>query len=158
MNWAWGRRVIWFVSRLHPEKGHIYLFEALAALRMESPNLSCYLVGKGPERKALEESADKLGIAQSIRFLGWRDDALTILAAADLVMHPSLHEALPSALIEALALFPGEVREPKGGASGNVSLCRCSTMRSPSENRSTSSLNVISIPPRTLRHIFKDIV
>ena len=92
------------VSRLHPEKGHIYLFEALAALRKELPNVTCYLVGEGPERKSLEQSAAKFGIGQSIRFLGWRDDALTILAAADVVVHPSLHEALPSALIEALAL------------------------------------------------------
>jgi glycosyltransferase involved in cell wall biosynthesis len=92
------------VSRLHPEKGHIYLFEALAALRRESVTVTCYLVGEGPERKALKEGAEKLGVGQSIRFLGWRDDALAILAAADVVVHPSLHEALPSALIEALAL------------------------------------------------------
>lgn len=92
------------VSRLHPEKGHVYLFEALAGLRRESLNVTCYLVGEGPGRKSLEESAHKLGIGQSIRFLGWRDDALSILAAADIVVHPSLHEALPSALIEALAL------------------------------------------------------
>jgi glycosyltransferase involved in cell wall biosynthesis len=92
------------VSRLHLEKGHIYLFEALAALRKELLSFTCYLVGVGPERKSLERSAQELGIDQSIRFLGWRDDALTILAAADVVVHPSLHEALPSALIEALAL------------------------------------------------------
>jgi glycosyltransferase involved in cell wall biosynthesis len=92
------------VSRLHPEKGHVYLFEALAGLRRESLNFTCYLVGEGPELKSLEESAERLGIKQSIRFLGWRNDALPILAAADVVVHPSLHEALPSALIEALAL------------------------------------------------------
>jgi len=92
------------VSRLHPEKGHVYLFEALAGLRRESLNVTCYLLGEGPERKSLEESAERLGITQSIRFLGWRDDALPILAAADVVVHPSLHEALPSAVIEALAL------------------------------------------------------
>jgi len=91
------------VSRLHPEKGHIYLFEALAALRKELP-VTCYLLGEGPERRSLEQSVEKLGIGQSIRFLGWRDDALAIVAAADVVVHPSLHEALPSALIEALAL------------------------------------------------------
>ena len=91
------------ISRLHPEKGHIYLFEALAELRKESLNFTCYLVGEGPELKSLEQKAAKLGIGQSIRFLGWRDDALAILAAADCVVHPSLTEALPSALIEALA-------------------------------------------------------
>ena len=92
------------VSRLHPEKGHVYLFDALASLGRESLNVTCYLVGEGPERKSLEEKAVELGIGQSIRFLGWRDDVLPILAAADVVVHPSLHEALPSALIEALAL------------------------------------------------------
>ena len=92
------------VSRLHPEKGHVHLFEALAELRRESLNVTCYLVGEGPERKSLEERAAELGIGESIRFLGWRDDVLPILAAADVVVHPSLHEALPSAVIEALAL------------------------------------------------------
>jgi len=92
------------VSRLHPEKGHVYLFEALAELGRESLNVTCYLVGEGPERKSLEDRAQGLGIEKSIRFLGWRDDALLILAAADVVVHPSLHEALPSALVEALAL------------------------------------------------------
>jgi len=92
------------VSRLHPEKGHIYLFEALVKLKSESLGFSCYLVGEGPERKALEEKAEGLGIGPSVKFLGWREDALAIMSAADVVVHPSLHEALPSALIEALAL------------------------------------------------------
>ena len=30
------------VSRLHPEKGHIYLFEALAALKKEQLYVTCY--------------------------------------------------------------------------------------------------------------------
>jgi len=105
------------VSRLHPEKGHVYLFEALAELRRESLNVTCYLVGEGPERKSLEERAAKLGIGQSIRFLGWRDDALPILAAADVVAHPSLHEALPSAVIEALALSKPIVASDVSGVS-----------------------------------------
>ena len=108
------------VSRLHPEKGHIYLFEALAALGKELPNITCYLVGEGPERKPLEQSAEKLGIGQSIRFLGWRDDALAIVAAADVVVHPSLHEALPSALIEALALSKPIVASDVSGVSDIV--------------------------------------
>jgi glycosyltransferase involved in cell wall biosynthesis len=109
------------LARLHPEKGHIYLFEALAALREELLNVTCYLVGEGPERKSLEQTAEKLGIGQSIRFLGWRDDALAILAAADVVVHPSLHEALPSALIEALALSKPIVASDVSGVRDIVS-------------------------------------
>ena len=93
-----------FVSRLHPEKGHVYLFKALTVLKREVPAFSLYLVGEGAHRKLLEESAENLGIASCVKFLGWRDDVLEILAAADVVVHPSLHEALPSAVIEALAL------------------------------------------------------
>jgi glycosyltransferase involved in cell wall biosynthesis len=92
------------LSRLDTGKGHVYLFMALAVLKAELSEFSLYLVGEGPHRRVLEESAQTLGIASSVKFLGWRDDALEILAAADVVVHPSLHEALPSALIEALAL------------------------------------------------------
>ncbi len=60
--------------------------------------------GDGSERQTLVEEAGLLGIAERVRFLGWRDDALEIMAAADLVVHPSLHEALPSAVIEAVLL------------------------------------------------------
>jgi glycosyltransferase involved in cell wall biosynthesis len=45
-----------------------------------------------------------LGIETKVKFLGWRDNALVIMAAADVVVHPSLEDALSSAVIEALML------------------------------------------------------
>jgi glycosyltransferase involved in cell wall biosynthesis len=92
------------VSRLHAEKGHRFLFEAFAGLRHAFPGASLCLVGTGPDRDALGAAARKLGIEDAVHFLGWRDDALQIMAGADLVVHPSLHEALPSAVIEAVML------------------------------------------------------
>jgi glycosyltransferase involved in cell wall biosynthesis len=92
------------LSRLHHDKGHLYLFQALSRLKEEFPALSLYLVGEGPERDALAHSARQAGIDGMVKFLGWRDDALEILAAADVIVHPSLSEALCSALIEARAL------------------------------------------------------
>jgi glycosyltransferase involved in cell wall biosynthesis len=68
------------------------------------PDLHLYIVGAGPERVRLERTTLELGLATRVRFLGWRDDALSILGAADVVVHPSLHEALPSAVMEAIAL------------------------------------------------------
>jgi glycosyltransferase involved in cell wall biosynthesis len=92
------------VSRLHEEKGHRYLFEALASLRPEFPGATLCLLGTGPEHAALLASARRLGIDPAVRFLGWRDDALQVMWSADLIVHPSLHEALPSAVIEAVML------------------------------------------------------
>lgn len=92
------------VSRLHPEKGHRYLFDAWARLKQTGLAGRLFLVGTGAERNALEQLADQMDFGHTIRFLGWRDDALAIIAAADVVVHPSLHEALPSAVIEALML------------------------------------------------------
>ena len=94
-------RMLVTVSRLHPEKGLPVLLKAFAQLPSD---LQLYIVGTGPERLRLETLAAELGVASRTRLLGWRDDALSILAAADVVVHPSFHEALPSAVIEALAL------------------------------------------------------
>jgi glycosyltransferase involved in cell wall biosynthesis len=62
------------------------------------------LVGEGPHADELRSLTSQLGISNDVRFLGWRDDALSIIKACDIVVHPSLHEALPSVVIEALML------------------------------------------------------
>ena len=92
------------VSRLHAEKGHRVLFEAFSGLRQAYPAATLSLVGTGPERDALVAVVNVLALQGAVHFLGWRDDVLRILWAADLVVHPSLHEALPSAVIEAVML------------------------------------------------------
>jgi glycosyltransferase involved in cell wall biosynthesis len=92
------------VSRLHQEKGHVYLFRAFAALRSEGVDAVLHLVGVGPDEARLRAEAGRLAIADRVRFLGWRDDVLALMAAAEVIVHPSLHEALPSAVIEAVML------------------------------------------------------
>lgn len=92
------------VARLHPEKGHEFLFEAFARLRGTHPTATLTLVGTGPDREALAARTRELGMADAVHFLGWRDDALRVVWAADIVVHPSLHEALPSAVIEGIML------------------------------------------------------
>lgn len=92
------------VSRLHPEKGHAFLLQAFAQLVRDGLDAKLFLVGLGPLHDQLAESVQRYGLRDRVKFLGWREDALAILAAADLVVHPSLQEALPSAVIESLML------------------------------------------------------
>lgn len=92
------------VSRLFHRKGHQYLFQALAALTKNGLDATIYLVGDGDYKNTLKSLAQRLGIADRVKFLGWRNDALAIMAAADIIVHPSLEDALSSAVIEAIML------------------------------------------------------
>jgi glycosyltransferase involved in cell wall biosynthesis len=91
-------------SRLYHQKGHEYLFEALAPLIKSNLKVKLFLVGKGDFQPKLEELTEKHRIKDHVRFLGWRDDALEIMANADIIVHPSLEDALSSAVIESLML------------------------------------------------------
>ncbi|MGQ0543110.1 MAG: glycosyltransferase family 4 protein [Blastocatellia bacterium] len=92
------------VSRLFHRKGHKYLFEAFSDLVKDGLDATLYLVGEGDFRGELEAMCGRLGIAGRVEFLGWRNNALAIVAASDIVVHPSLEDALSSAVIEALML------------------------------------------------------
>ncbi len=99
-----GKPYLVCVSRLHEEKGHPFLLEAFSRLRRDFPEATLDLVGTGPEQGSLTALIQRAGLGESVRLLGWRDDALRIMWSADLIVHPSLHEALPSAVIEAVML------------------------------------------------------
>lgn len=92
------------VSRLFHRKGHQYLFEAFANLMKNGLDATLYLVGEGNYKETLEKLAKDLEIENNVKFLGWRDDALVVIAASDIVVHPSLEDALSSAIIESLML------------------------------------------------------
>jgi glycosyltransferase involved in cell wall biosynthesis len=62
------------------------------------------VVGDGPQRDELERLADDLGVASNIRFLGYRDDAIQILASSDILCHATLFEGMPMVVLEAMAL------------------------------------------------------
>jgi len=61
-------------------------------------------MGDGAEQEALQQMAERLGLAETALFLGYRSDARDIMAASDAVALPSLEgEGLPLSLLEAAA-------------------------------------------------------
>jgi glycosyltransferase involved in cell wall biosynthesis len=86
-------------ARLSDQKGHPVLLEAAARL----PEAIFALAGEGPEEAALRRLAERLGVADHVRFLGRRDDVPTLLAACDVFALPSLYEGSSLALLEAMA-------------------------------------------------------
>jgi glycosyltransferase involved in cell wall biosynthesis len=104
------------LGRLHPNKGFDLLLEALAATR----GIQLRIAGDGPLRPRLERFAARLGIADRVRFLGWREDVPALLASADLLVCPSLHEPLGNVVIEAWSAGLPVVATRSDGPAGLI--------------------------------------
>jgi murein biosynthesis integral membrane protein MurJ len=91
------------VARLSFEKGIDTLLAAWAAVIEDCPTAHLTIVGGGPLEAELKESAQRLGVADSVTFTGWVDEPRAYLAGADLFVLPSRYEGLPNALLEAMA-------------------------------------------------------
>lgn len=93
------------VGRLSPEKGQSCLLDAFAASSART-SARLTIVGHGPLAADLRRQAERLGIADRVRFTGRLGTAETMaeIAAADALVLPSFMEGLPVVLIEALAL------------------------------------------------------
>ena len=91
------------MARLAPDKGLEYLISAAAILLRSERRFQVVIAGDGPVRAQLEELTRKLGVADWVTFLGFREDVSDLLAASDLVVLPSLREGLSISLLEAMA-------------------------------------------------------
>ena len=111
-----GHTVIGVIGRLERLKGHQVFLQALQKMLTETSNLRALLVGEGPERANLKRLARELRISERVIFAGSRRDVPDLIAAMDLVAHPSLSEAFPQVLVEALALGKPVVASRVGGA------------------------------------------
>ena len=96
--------VLVMIARLTEAKGHCYLLQAFPDLLKTWPQICCVFVGDGELHDALHRMAIDLGVERACRFVGVREDITDILAAADVVVLPSLSEGFPFVLLEALAM------------------------------------------------------
>jgi glycosyltransferase involved in cell wall biosynthesis len=92
-------KVLLTLSRLHPKKGLDTFLKALTSM----PDCYGWIAGDGPLQHELETLATKLGIAQRVRFLGWRTDRAALLRAADVCVLPSRYEPFGTVILEAWA-------------------------------------------------------
>jgi glycosyltransferase involved in cell wall biosynthesis len=90
-------KLILALGRLHPNKGFDVLIDAMA----DVPDATLWIAGDGPLDAELKARAAPLG--ERVRFLGWRDDAASLIEACDALVCPSRHEPLGNVVIEAWA-------------------------------------------------------
>lgn len=106
--------ILGVVAQLIERKGHHFLFEALAGLK-DQQDFSLVVFGQGPRREALEQEARDLGLADRIRFAGFRKDLPRWLGGLDLLVHPALMEGLGVSLLQASAAGVPIIASRAGG-------------------------------------------
>ena len=89
------------IARLTEQKGHRFLFDALAS-RPELSNVHLLVIGGGELRDALVQRARVLDLTPRVHFLGARRDLGDLLAAMDVFVMPSLWEGLPLSMVLAM--------------------------------------------------------
>jgi glycosyltransferase involved in cell wall biosynthesis len=109
------------VGQLYPPKGVHFLLEALSLVVPDFPNLRLYIIGdhaideyRGYEAE-LQQIISKNRLGPYVTFTGWRDDALAVVSLMDVLVHPSLAEGFPFAVLEASALGKAVVASQVGG-------------------------------------------
>lgn len=107
-----GRCLAVTVARLAPQKALPVLFEAVRRARTQ-PVLA--LLGEGPLEADLRSASARMGLEESIRFLGFRSDVADLVAAADVFCLSSLWEGVPLAVQEAMLLGTPVVATAVGG-------------------------------------------
>lgn len=96
-------RLLGTVGRLNPVKDQAALVRAFALVKQAMPDTALVIVGDGDLRGELEALAGREGIADSVFFLGVRDDVAELLETLDVFVLPSLSEGYSMALLEACA-------------------------------------------------------
>ena len=112
-----GEIAVTVAARLFPQKRLDLAIDALAALpEAERSRVKLVLIGDGPLRGELERQAGLRGVADRVRFFGFRLDARSLLPGADLALLSSAREAMPLAIIEAMLERAPVVSTPWDGA------------------------------------------
>ncbi len=110
---AAGRPMVLAVGRLAEQKGFGVLLDAAAAWQGRQPLPLLVIAGEGPLAGQLVASARRSGL--DVTFLGRRDDVPTLIAAADVMVVPSMWEARALVVQEALRAGTPLVASRVGG-------------------------------------------
>ncbi len=103
------------VANFWPGKGQALLLEAFRRVRGRFPDAGLWFVGEGREQAGVAQRAKELSLTDAVQFLGTRRDTAAILSRADLLVHPSLGESSPNAILEAMAARVPVVAFAAGG-------------------------------------------
>ena len=113
--------VVGMSAVLRPEKNHVQLVEAIAALRRRGIAAHALLIGDGETRGLVEARARALGVAPAVIVTGLRKDVRPLVGACDaMALCSTAVETFSLAALEAMALARPVVHSEIGGAKDMI--------------------------------------
>lgn len=91
------------VGRLNEVKNHKFSLEVMEELKKRKIDFTLYIIGKGPLEDELKQQVKDKLLVGNIKFLSVRTDITELMASADYMIMPSLHEGFPVVLVESQA-------------------------------------------------------
>jgi glycosyltransferase involved in cell wall biosynthesis len=91
------------IGALRPLKNHRFLLEVLAEAKRAGRIVTLDVFGDGSIRKELEQLTRSLGLEEQVHWRGFQPDVRSLLPGYKIYVHASHSEALPLALVEAMA-------------------------------------------------------
>lgn len=92
------------VGRLANEKNHLFSIDIAKQLKEDNVEFKMFFIGRGELNDDLQHKVAINGLSEDILFLDVRDDIPFLMAAADILLMPSLYEGFPVVLVEAQAV------------------------------------------------------
>ena len=107
---------VWInVGSFVKEKNHEFLLEVFAQYIKDDKAHELWLIGDGPLSSDLEAQCKSLEIARNVKFLGYQNNAVAFIKAADMMVMPSKIEGLPGVILEALSCGKPVIASAVGG-------------------------------------------
>lgn len=97
-------KVVLSLSNFKPLKNPLHFVLAAYKVLSQMKNVYFIFTGEGQLKQTAETLAKNLSIEKQVLFLGWRSDALELLAISDVFASVSLREGLPMSLLEAMSM------------------------------------------------------
>jgi glycosyltransferase involved in cell wall biosynthesis len=126
------------VARLEPEKDITTLLKAMKQVTAAIPSATCWIAGDGTVASEIAAQVRQLGLEKTVNLLGFREDALSLINAADVFVLPSLAEPFGLVLLEAMALSKPVIATRAGGPVEIVEHDRTGILIKPSEENEMS--------------------
>lgn len=144
------------IGRITPIKGHHFFIRAASKVARAFPGMKILVVGQPPLGKdnyvkQLKSLAERLGISESIEFLGHRQDIANILSKMDLLVLSSIgHEAFGRVVIEAEAAGVPVVATKVGGLTDIITDRKNGILVSPWNTEQLASAMIDVLKDRAL--------